>query len=335
MSSGLFLLVRRVHVIIGAALLTAAGARAQLTPDRVYYGIDRPVPMTVKVPAGTGGEVSIQLLKPGTGEVVDSAAAAAGGVDLAALFPRLWKPEGSPQLYYAQLAVGGRKSGPAVVLQPMVNPKYAVTVPGGAKPWVWRDPPTPAYSGLRAYVDRRVVLETTAGDVEFLLRPDEAPNTSFNFLSLASGGYYTDIPFHRIADFFRKGQASIIQAGDPTTTGEGGPGFMIDLEDSKLPHEFGVISMARTPDPNSGGGQLFIVLDREAVVSLDGNYTTFAQAVTGADVLVKIGATPLDPETGKPVDPPRIKRARVVDAPPYAGVPAFLARPASEESPPR
>lgn len=324
----------RGGVLAAATAALTPIASAQLKPDRLYYGVNRPVPMTVAAPAG-GGELSISLLAPVTAEVVASAAAAGGGVDLAALFPKLWQPEGEPKVLYAQLFAGEAKVGPAVVIQPMVATKYAVSVTDGTKPWVWREPQTKPYSGVRAYVDQRVVFETTAGDVELMLRPDEAPHTAFNFLHLAQGGYYTDIPFHRIADFLRKGRASILQAGDPSGTGEGGPGYMIDLEDSKLPHEFGVLSMARTRDPNTGGAQVFVAMDREAVLSLDGNYTTFAQAVSGADVLMKIGATPLDPETGKPIDAPRITRARVVNAPPYEGVPAFLTPPTTEDSPPR
>lgn len=95
--------------------------------------------------------------------------------------------------------------------------------------------------------------------------------------------------------------------------------------------------MARTPKQNSAGSQFFIVLDREAVVGLDGLYTSFGQAITGGDVIAKIAATPADPQTGKPLEnAPKIKSARLVDAKPYAGAPPFLAAPQpSEEAPPR
>lgn len=313
---------------LSAVLACAAAADAQLKPDRTYYGLSRPMPMTVAAPRSDGGELAIRLLAPVSGETVESAAVKPGKVDLAALFPSLSKTEETPRLLYAQLFAGDTGVGPAVVLQPLVTPKYARFDPRGTtRPWSWYDAPNKAPSGYRAWVDQHVVLDTTDGEVELMMRPDAAPNTVFNFVHLVQGGFYTDIPVHRIADFLKQGKPSILQAGDPSGTGEGGPGYMIDLEDSALPHEFGVISMARTPEQNSAGSQFFIVLDRQAVVSLDGNYTTFGQAVRGADVLGKISASPTDPETGKPTEPPRIKSARLVDAKPYEGVPAFLTPP--------
>lgn len=323
--------------LLAAAVAITPIASAQLKPDRLYYGINRSVPMTVSAPT-RGGELSIKLLAPVTAEVVASAPVAAGGVDLAGLFPKLWQPEGDPRVMYAQLFAGETRVGPAVVIQPMAAGRQAAPIldPGTQRTWMWSDPRVKVYSGVRAYTDQRVILETTAGDAEFMLRPDEAPNTAFNFLHLARGGYYTDIPFHRIATFLGRPSASVLQAGDPTTTNEGGPGYMIDLEDSRVPHEFGVLSMARDRfQPNTAGAQVFIVLDREPCIGLDGQYTTFAQAVRGADVLVKLGATPVEPGTDKPVDAPRITRARVVDAPPYEGVPAFLSPPVSEAPPQR
>lgn len=326
--------------VIAALAGWGGAAHAQLTPDRLYYGFERPVPMTVRAPSGKTGELTIRLMAPGSAEVVASAPVKAGGVDLGALFPNLWKTDEPPRLLYAQLAAGDTGVGPAVVLQPLVTPKYAEfdpRAPGGPRQWFWYEFPSKAPSGYRAWVDKNVVLETTDGDIEFMMRPDAAPNTVFNFIHLVQGGFYTDIPFHRIADFRRQGKASVIQSGDPSNTGEGGPGYMIPLEDSTLPHEFGVLSMARTPKQNSAGSQFFIALDREAVVGLDGLYASFGQAINGADVIVKIAATPADPQTGKPLEnPPKIKSARLVDAKPYAGAPPFLAAPQpSEEAPAR
>ncbi len=323
-------------VAVITALAATGAAHAQLAPDRLYYGLERPMPMTVRAPSGKAGELTIRLLAPVTAEVVASAPVKAGGVDLGALFPVLWKTDEPPRLLYAQLASGDTGVGPAVVLQPLVTPKYAEFDSRVPRQWSWYEFPKKAPSGYRAWVDRNVVLETSAGDVEFMMRPDAAPNTVYNFIHLVQGGFYTDIPFHRIADFRRQGKASVIQAGDPSNTGEGGPGYMIPLEDSTLPHEFGVLSMARTPKQNSAGSQFFIAIDREAVVGLDGLYASFGQAITGADVIATIAATPADPQTGKPLgDSPKIKSARLVDAKPYAGVPPFLAAPQTEEAPAR
>lgn len=316
--------------------LTAAGADGQITPDRLYYGVGRAMPMTVRAPAGTTGELTIQLLAPGTAEVVASAPVKAGGVDFSALFPDLWKTEEAPRLLYAQLAAGDTRVGPAVVLQPLTTPKYARFDPRAPRQWSWQEPQQKSAAGYRAWVNQSVVLQTTQGDVEFMMRPDVAPNTAFNFIQLVQGGFYTDIEFHRIMKW-REGKPSILQAGDPSGTGEGGPGYMILLEDSTLPHEFGVISMARTPHWDSAGSQFFICLDREAVVNLDGNYTSFGQAITGADVLAKIGATECDAATGKPTgEAPKITSAKLVDAKPYSGVPPFLTAPgAGDDTPPR
>jgi peptidyl-prolyl cis-trans isomerase B (cyclophilin B) len=305
-----------------------ASAYAQITPDRLYNGKDRPIPMTVKVPTGMTGEPVVQLLAAGTGDVKASQSVVAGKVDLAALFPTIWKPEsGAPALFYAQLAVGGKKVGPAVVVQPTTNFKYARFDPRDEWGFAFTETQNPTYSGVRTYVDKYVVMETTAGSITFALRPDKAPNTAFNMLHLVEGGFYTDIPFHRIVPTAPSGNPFVIQAGDPAGNAEGGPGYFIDLEQSDLPHDFGVISMARMPDPNSAGSQFFICLSREGTLALDGRYTSFGYAVKGGDVIVKISQTKLDPETQKPIETPVIKSARTIDAEPYSGAPAPAKRP--------
>ncbi len=106
--------------------------------------------------------------------------------------------------------------------------------------------------------------------------------------------------------------------GDPTGTGAGGPGYFIDLEDSNLPHDFGVISMARSGDPNSNGSQVFLCLSRGGTEFLDGRYTTFGQSIQGADAIRAIADSPVgqgDRPTGS--DLPKIITARLVDAAPH------------------
>src|SRR5262249_45827306 len=135
-------------------------------------------------------------------------------------------------------------------------------------------------SGLRAYVDQVVRMETSAGAIDFRMRPDEAPNTVWSFLELCRGGVYPDVGLHRIAPVNATNHAPFgIQGGDPVFghakegVGEGGPGFAINLEQSGLPHDFGVISMARNPRfPNSAGSQFFIGLSREGTAHLDGKF---------------------------------------------------------------
>jgi peptidyl-prolyl cis-trans isomerase B (cyclophilin B) len=322
---------RRVVGLAGllALLVFAPFAGAQLAPDRLYYGINRKIPMQV---SASGGEVEIRLLRPEGGEVVATAAAAPGGVDLAGLFPVLWETP-QPEVLYAQVFVDGVATGPAVVLDPMVSvdkatlldpqtmtpsndPRRSMPVFESDRMRMLGQAPRPrTYSGLRAYVDRDVVLETTMGDIRIRLRPDKAPNSAFNFRSLAAGGYYTDIIFHRIIPARAGRPGFVIQVGDPTGTGSGGPGYEIDLEKSDLLHDFGVISMARSGDPDSGGSQVFICLSREATASLDGRYTAFGQAIAGADTIGALGS--VEVQGDRPVDPPVLSRAYLVDAAPF------------------
>ena len=281
-------------------------SHAQLVPDRTYYGINREIPMTVKVPDGKKGEVTIQLLEAGTAKQVASAAAAAGAVNLATLFPQLWS-DTNYRVLYAQLAVGEEKIGSAVVLQPMLVPLKASVVAGSSS-IRWREVP-PLCSGYRAYSDKHAVLETSLGKIEFAFRPEAAPNTVWNFRQLVEGGFYTGVIFHRIIPGF------VVQGGDPTGAGNGGPGFHIDLERTTLPHDFGVLSMARSGEPDSAGSQFFICLSRAQTAGLDRGYTAFAQAVSGHDTIKSLASVKLQGE--RPIDPPVITNAKLIDAPPY------------------
>jgi peptidyl-prolyl cis-trans isomerase B (cyclophilin B) len=310
----------------GAVCLAALPSLAQLTPDRTYYGVDRGVPMTARVdpPAPIAGSesaltaegVEIRLLEPGTTKVVAAAPAAAGAVDLATLFPDIWKTA-SPRLLYAQLVVGGRKLGPAVVLQPMISPTYAPRVDrSGAPVFPVEKERTRVFSGLRAYVDQNVSLETTKGRILIELRPEVAPTTCWWFRSLVEGGFYTDIIVHRIASLAGKPEADIIQTGDPNGTGQGGAGEYVDLEPSALPHDFGVISLARFSDPNSSSSQFMIGLNREGTAYLDRRYTSFGVVIAGAEVVRAIAASPVGADN-RPTDPPVIRSAKLTDAAPY------------------
>jgi peptidyl-prolyl cis-trans isomerase B (cyclophilin B) len=319
------------------ACLLTAHASAQLTPDRLYYGVDRTMPMTV---AAEGDEVVIKLMDPADSSELASALAMAGGVDLAGLFPTLWTDK-RENVLFAQLVVDGTPTGAPVVLDPMisvdkatmVNPQTMQPVQPGqrGRPFFESErasmtgqPRRVTYSGIRAYVSKDVVFETEAGDIRVRLRPDKAPNHAWNFRSLVDGGYYTEIIFHRIIPGF------VIQVGDPTGTGSGGPGYQIDLERSDLPHDFGVLSMARTPDPNSGGSQIFICLTRERTAMLDGLYTAFGQTIAGADTVVALGNTPV--EGDKPIDPPLLENAYLTPSAPFGTGPMPVQRPAEAEA---
>ena len=319
----------RIVPSVAAAILgcSASVATAQLTPDKTYYGINRPMAMTVAAPAGVDADgLSVALLRAVSAEVVESAPVAAGRVDLAALFPVLWSRQEAP-LLYAQLMAGDEKIGPAVVLAPMMTPPTAVIVPG-VRPGVRWEASQRVYTGVKAWVDRDIVMETSEGTIRFRMRPDQAPNTCMEIMALADGGFYEGIIFHRIIPNF------VVQAGDPIGQGVGGSGKMFDLEPSALPHDFGVLSMARTSDPNTNGSQFFVCLSRQGTQSLDGQYCAFGEAIEGAEAIRAIAAVPVEPRSGRPTgDAPRIISARLEDAAPYGTGPAPLSQAEAAPSP--
>jgi peptidyl-prolyl cis-trans isomerase B (cyclophilin B) len=144
------------------------------------------------------------------------------------------------------------------------------------------------------------VIETNAGTIKLKFFPRQAPNHCKNFILLTSKGFYNNLVFHRVIKGF------MIQGGDPQGNGTGGPGWNVNAEFSKLPHNKGTLSMARAQDPNSAGSQFFICLERQAF--LDGQYTVFGQVASGQEAVDKIGATrtgagdrPLEPQVMKKV----------------------------------
>jgi dolichyl-diphosphooligosaccharide---protein glycosyltransferase len=134
------------------------------------------------------------------------------------------------------------------------------------------------------------VLETAQGPITIEFFPQVAPNHVSNFEKLAESGFYNGTIFHRIVKGF------VIQGGDPNTKnstdkaawGTGDPGYRIDSEFSNIPHERGIVSMARSSDPNSAGSQFFIVLNDSKF--LDNQYTVFGRVVNGMDAVDKIAA---------------------------------------------
>ena len=152
--------------------------------------------------------------------------------------------------------------------------------------------------------DYEVTLDTSLGAIRLLLDAKSAPGHVRNMVALAENGFYDGVNFHRIIKGF------MIQGGCPEGTGTGGPGYKIPAEFNKTPHEPGVLSMARTNDPNSAGSQFFICLER--VPHLDNQYTAFGRTADAAslDVVRKIGGV----KTGagdRPVEPVVIKKATV------------------------
>lgn len=129
-------------------------------------------------------------------------------------------------------------------------------------------------------------------EVEMELYPNIAPNTVNNFISLIEDGFYDGLIFHRVIPEF------MIQGGDPEGTGMGGPGYGIPGEfssngfENNLAHERGVLSMARSQDPNSAGSQFFIMVADSP--HLDGDYAAFGKVVSGQEVVDEIVAVERD-----------------------------------------
>src|SRR4051812_5579075 len=147
--------------------------------------------------------------------------------------------------------------------------------------------------------DEKIVLE---------LDPTVAPNTVANFISLVEDGFYDGLIFHRVIPDF------MIQGGDPEGNGSGGPGYSIEGEfsengfENNLKHERGVISMARTNDPNSAGSQFFIMVKESS--QLDGKYAAFGNVIEGIETVDAIVSSERD-RADKPLKDQKMKTVKV------------------------
>ncbi|PEL11284.1 peptidylprolyl isomerase [Bacillus sp. AFS017336] len=146
------------------------------------------------------------------------------------------------------------------------------------------------------------------GVIKAELYPKIAPNTVDNFISLANKGFYNGLTFHRVVRDF------VIQGGDPEGTGNGGPGYTIKGEftsngfKNNLKHTTGVLSMARTGEPNSAGSQFFIMANDTP--DLDGQYASFGKVIEGIDIVKKIDEVEVD-SMEKPVTPVVIESIKI------------------------
>lgn len=144
--------------------------------------------------------------------------------------------------------------------------------------------------------DEVAVITTTEGTMVAEFWPDVAPKHVENFKKLAKSGFYDGTAFHRVIKGF------MIQGGDPLTKddskqamwGTGGPGWKVPAEFNKKSHVRGVLSAARSQDPNSAGSQFFICHDKATF--LDGQYTAFGKLIKGDEVLEKINSTQTGPQ---------------------------------------
>ena len=160
-------------------------------------------------------------------------------------------------------------------------------------------------------MQKAIIEMENGGKMTLELHPEHAPETVANFVKLAGQGFYDGLIFHRVIEGF------MIQGGDPTGTGRGGPGYQIHGEfaangvNNTLKHTRGVISMARAMDPNSAGSQFFIM--HQDAPHLDGQYAAFGILTDGFDTLDEIAETETD-YSDRPTAEQKIKSIIILEA---------------------
>lgn len=156
-------------------------------------------------------------------------------------------------------------------------------------------------------VSYTAVLHTTAGDITIKLSDDQTPKTVQNFVDLAKKDFYNGVIFHRVIDGF------MIQGGDPTGTGAGGPGYKFEDEPFTGEYERGTVAMANS-GPDTNGSQFFIM---HASVPLPKNYTIFGKVTSGLETVDKIATAPVEMgasgELSKPVNPIKINSVSIIE----------------------
>lgn len=134
------------------------------------------------------------------------------------------------------------------------------------------------------------VLQTSLGPIVIAFYDDAAPEHCKNFKRLVQAGFFDQTRFHRIiAGFVIQGGDILTRDGDPENDGNGDAGYLLKAEFNQIPHDLGIVSMARDQDPNSAGSQFFICLSRERTARLDGKYTVFGKVIGGLDTVDKLG----------------------------------------------
>ena len=178
----------------------------------------------------------------------------------------------------------------------------------------------PAEKPASYYENKVAELHTTAGEIDIRFYPDVAPNHVRNFIDLAEKGFYNGTKFHRVIPGFmiQGGDPNSIK-GDPDTWGTGGSEKNLNAEFSSVHHARGIVSMARTNDPNSASSQFFIMVGDAA--QLDHNYSVFGKVTKGMDVADKIVSAPRG-ALDRPDNPVSITGITIRDARPDEQGPA-------------
>jgi cyclophilin family peptidyl-prolyl cis-trans isomerase len=148
-------------------------------------------------------------------------------------------------------------------------------------------------------------IQTTKGDIVVDIHADDAPKAAANFLDLARKGFYDGVIFHRVVPGF------VIQGGDPTGTGRGGPGYQFEDEPFSGDYVRGALAMANA-GPNTNGSQFFICLE-DLSGRLPKNYTLFGHVTAGLDVVDAIASDPIG-SNDRPRDPVTMTTVTVADA---------------------
>ncbi len=178
-----------------------------------------------------------------------------------------------------------------------------------ATPKTWGAPPAMSIDVKKKY---SALFDTSLGSFKVELFAAESPKTVNNFVFLAGQKYYDGVIFHRIIKTF------MIQGGDPTGTGCGGPGYQFaDELPVKHPYEVGILAMANA-GPNTNGSQFFICTGADArFLDHQPNYTQFGKVVEGLDVVQKIASVPVafsNGEMSRPQTPPVIKSIAIIES---------------------
>ncbi len=194
---------------------------------------------------------------------------------------------------------------------PVSSEQYAAEIPAEGERLISIETPPAEINPLleplpndNANVNTNIMLETSIGNIKIQLFDDKVPVTAGNFKKLVNDGFYNGIIFHRVIDNF------MIQGGDPTGTGMGGPGYTIpdEFHQSLAHSKPGIVSMANL-GPNTGGSQFFITL--AATPWLDGNSVIFGEIVEGMDVAQAIGKVAVG-QNDRPLEDVVINNAYVV-----------------------
>ena len=174
-----------------------------------------------------------------------------------------------------------------------------------------RDVGTPTYKAAEAKKPFTATLKTNQGDVVVTMATAKAPCTTNSFRLLASKKYYDGTSCHRLT----KENLFVLQCGDPTGTGGGGPGYQFGVENAPKDGTFpaGTIAMARTSDPNTNGSQFFIVYKDTQLPTEGGGYSIFGTVTKGLDVIDKIAKAGVEGGAGdgKPAQPVTIESVQI------------------------